>query len=114
MKGENKKKIGKVHYKTHFYLPKTLKLARNPKYARKSLPKDAALDKYSIVKCPLTTETAMKMVEVCLQFLFRFLSWHCETWLCPLRAQRSGSLPASRGLDSREHLRRSLFLSHFI
>ncbi|KAK8797109.1 hypothetical protein WA158_004319 [Blastocystis sp. Blastoise] len=67
VKGENKKKVGHIHTKVHFYLPKTLKLARNPKYARKSFASDSALDKFTTIKYPLTTETAMKKVELCFQ-----------------------------------------------
>jgi large subunit ribosomal protein L23Ae len=47
----------------HFYKPKTLKLARAPKYARKSVPTRTKLDKYRIIKSPLTTESAMKKIE---------------------------------------------------
>jgi hypothetical protein len=41
----------RIHYKTHFYKPKTLKLDRKPKYAR-ALPTSRAtkFDKYIIVK----------------------------------------------------------------
>ena len=64
--GSHKKEI-KVRTKTHFYRPKTLKLSRNPKVVRKSVRKTAAglqrLDKYSVVRFPLTTESAMKKIE---------------------------------------------------
>jgi len=60
-------KVVKVRTKTHFYRPKTLRLARNPKVVRKSVRKNEAglqrLDKYSIVRFPLTTESAMKKIE---------------------------------------------------
>ena len=41
----------RIHHKVHFYKPKTLKLARAPKYAR-VLPKSRVtkFDKYAIVK----------------------------------------------------------------
>jgi large subunit ribosomal protein L23Ae len=58
----------KFHTKVHFYKPKTLKLARNPSYLR-SLPKASKelnkglADKFSIIKNPLTSETAMKKIE---------------------------------------------------
>lgn len=48
---------------THFYKPKTLELARKPKYQRKAVAKLPKLDKYSIIKSPLTTESAMKKIE---------------------------------------------------
>jgi len=50
-------------YKTKFHRPKTLRLLRNPKYSRKSVPKVNPLDQYSILKYPLTTESAMKKIE---------------------------------------------------
>merc|ERR1712232_341224 len=53
----------RIHTKTHFYRPKTLSLPRNPKYANKSTPKKSTLDKYSIIKYPLTTESSMKLIE---------------------------------------------------
>ncbi|VDK47611.1 unnamed protein product [Anisakis simplex] len=53
----------KVRTSVHFYRPKTLKLARNPRYPRKSVPKRDKLDAYAIVKHPLTTESAMKKIE---------------------------------------------------
>merc|ERR1712045_964966 len=49
--------------KTHFYKGKTLDLPKNPKYASKSVPKENALDKHSIIKYPLTTESSMKLIE---------------------------------------------------
>jgi hypothetical protein len=44
-------KAVRIHHKTHFYKPKTLKLDRKPKYAR-ALPTSRAtkFDKYTIVK----------------------------------------------------------------
>lgn len=62
LKGAHGKAV-KVRTKVHFYKPKTLKLARAPRYARKSLPSRNKLDKYRIVKAPLTTESAMKKIE---------------------------------------------------
>jgi large subunit ribosomal protein L23Ae len=53
----------KVRTKTSFYKPKTLKLARKPKYARRVTPSRTSLDKYRIIKYPLTTESAMKKIE---------------------------------------------------
>merc|ERR1711872_483842 len=46
-----------------FRRPKTLRLPRAPKYARKSTPAKPRLDQFSIVKFPLTTESAMKKIE---------------------------------------------------
>ncbi|OAF66146.1 hypothetical protein A3Q56_06065 [Intoshia linei] len=53
----------KVFTKPRFYLPKTLKLPRNPKYPRRSAPREKALDQYQTIKYTLTTESAMKKVE---------------------------------------------------
>mmetsp|Transcript_5627 Transcript_5627/g.7717 ORF Transcript_5627/g.7717 Transcript_5627/m.7717 type:complete len:142 (-) Transcript_5627:337-762(-) len=57
------KKGTRIHTKVHFYRPKTFKPERKPKYANKSTPKKNALDKYSIIKYPLTTESSMKLIE---------------------------------------------------
>ena len=46
-----------------FRRPNTLKLDRKPKYARKSANSRPRLDQYSIIKYPLTTESAMKKIE---------------------------------------------------
>lgn len=57
------KKGTRIHTKVHFYRPQTLALARKPKYAQRSTPKKTGLDKYSIIKYPLTTESSMKLIE---------------------------------------------------
>jgi large subunit ribosomal protein L23Ae len=61
--GANKTSAVAKRYKTKFHRPKTLRLLRNPKYSRKSVPKVSSLDQYSILKYPLTTESAMKKIE---------------------------------------------------
>ena len=48
---------------TTFRRPKTLKLTRKPKYARKSVQKEQTWDKYAIIKYPLSTESAIKSIE---------------------------------------------------
>merc|ERR1712021_274886 len=53
----------KIRTGIKFHLPKTLKLDRNPKYPRKYRPKTNLLDRYAILKYPLTTESAMKKIE---------------------------------------------------
>jgi large subunit ribosomal protein L23Ae len=55
--------VKKVRTKTHFHLPKTLKLGRVPKYPRKSVPSKPSLDAHTIIKFPLNTESAMKKME---------------------------------------------------
>merc|ERR1719240_2453900 len=47
-----------------FHKPKTLIKQREPKYPRRSVPRHNKLDKYCILKYPLTTESAMKKIEV--------------------------------------------------
>lgn len=53
----------KVRTSVHFYRPSTLKLARNPRYPRKSVCARNKLDSFAIIKHPLTTESAMKKIE---------------------------------------------------
>jgi large subunit ribosomal protein L23Ae len=47
----------------HFYRPATLSKERKPKYQRLSTGKKNTLDKHSIIKNPLTTESSMKLIE---------------------------------------------------
>ena len=53
----------KVRTKVVFYRPKTLKKPRQPKYPRRSAPRRNKMDHYSIIRHPLTTESAMKKIE---------------------------------------------------
>ena len=62
-KGATKKRAARIRTSVHLRLPKTLKLQRNPKYERKSIPSRPRLDKFSIIKYPLCTESAMKQIE---------------------------------------------------
>jgi len=57
------KRTRAVRTKVHFFRPKTLRLPRDPKYPRKSVAKVNKLDQYTILKHPLTTESAMKKIE---------------------------------------------------
>lgn len=43
--------------------PETLVLGRKPEYARRSLARKPKLDDHQVIKYPLTTESAMKMIE---------------------------------------------------
>lgn len=63
LKGTNSKKVTKVRTSTTFKLPKTLKLARSPRYARKAVPHYNRLDAYKIIETPIASETAIKKVE---------------------------------------------------
>ena len=53
----------RIRTKLRFRRPHTLRLARKPKYDRKSMPARNRMDKYRIIKSPLTTESAMKKIE---------------------------------------------------
>ncbi len=61
LKGEIKNRKS-VKTTASFHLPKTLKLARKPKYARKSLVKQP-YSEYSVIRHPLVSESAMKKIE---------------------------------------------------
>ena len=62
-KGTHEKKKHKKRTSTTFKRPGTLKLARKPKYERKGYTKESTWDKYSIIKYPVSTESAMKVIE---------------------------------------------------
>ncbi|EKX73247.1 60S ribosomal protein L23a, putative [Theileria equi strain WA] len=54
----------KVRRNTHFFRGRTLSLKRTPKFERKvKTAYTKKLDKFSIIRYPLTTESAMKMIE---------------------------------------------------
>jgi len=57
------KKGTRIHNKVHFYRGKTVDLPSVKKYAKKSTPKKNTLDKFSVIKYPLTTESSMKLIE---------------------------------------------------
>mmetsp|Transcript_2502 Transcript_2502/g.7482 ORF Transcript_2502/g.7482 Transcript_2502/m.7482 type:complete len:157 (+) Transcript_2502:104-574(+) len=63
VKGGVKKATKKIRTSTTFRRPKTLKLPRDPKYPRKSIPRKPKLDQFEIIKFPLTTELGMKKIE---------------------------------------------------
>ena len=58
-----KKQTKKIRTSVTFHRPRTLKLARSPKYPRISATPRNKLDQYQILKHPLTTESAMKKIE---------------------------------------------------
>jgi len=62
-KGRFSKRARKVRTSVHFYRPHTKQLPKNPKYPKRSIPKRPRLDKFSTIKHPLTTESAMKKIE---------------------------------------------------
>jgi len=57
------KKHRKMRTSVVFHRPKTLLRKRTPKYVRNSAPGLQKLDNYAVLKCPLTTESAMKKIE---------------------------------------------------
>lgn len=46
-----------------FTRPETLTLDRKPEYSRRSLARKPKLDDHQVIRYPLTTESAMKMIE---------------------------------------------------
>ena len=63
MKGVHSHKKKKIQMSPTFRRPKTLRLRRQHKYPRKSAPRRNKLDHYTIIKFPLTAESAMKKIE---------------------------------------------------
>merc|ERR1712013_167123 len=63
VKGKAQTTKAKVRTSVHFRLPKTLSLPRSGLYPRKSTPKVGRMDRFSIIKHPHTTESAMKKIE---------------------------------------------------
>lgn len=63
LKGVHGQQKRKARYSTSFHRPKTLQLARAPKYPRKAIPHATRLDEHRIVIHPLNTESAMKKIE---------------------------------------------------
>lgn len=59
-----KKRAGHIHTHIHFFRPKTLKLARKPKYERHAVTKENKMDAYAIIKKPAVSESSMKKIEV--------------------------------------------------
>merc|ERR1719436_1859162 len=57
------RKVSKKRTNVHFFRPKTLIKKREPKYPRKSVETRDKMDKYHIIQCPVTTESAMKKIE---------------------------------------------------
>merc|ERR1711915_996427 len=62
-KGTNGTRRRKIRTSVQFRRPHTLRLPRNPKSPRRSVPRKSKLDAFSVVKYPLTTESAMKKIE---------------------------------------------------
>jgi large subunit ribosomal protein L23Ae len=63
LKGTRPNTLRKVRTSVSFHRPKTLRLARSPKYPRKSVPHAPRMDAYRAIVHPLNTESAMKKIE---------------------------------------------------
>ncbi|KAI5896354.1 uncharacterized protein SCHCODRAFT_02614594 [Schizophyllum commune H4-8] len=53
----------KPRFSVSFHRPKTLRLPREPKYPRKSVPHAPRMDQFRTIVSPLNTESAMKKIE---------------------------------------------------
>lgn len=62
-KGTHQKRAIKVRTVPRFLRPKTRRLPKSPKCPTKSVPGRNKFDQFSIVRYPLTTESAMKKIE---------------------------------------------------
>ena len=62
-KGVPQKKKLVTYKRRQFTRPQTKTPKKNPIYVRRSIPKVRALDRYTIMRYPLTTESAMKKIE---------------------------------------------------
>jgi large subunit ribosomal protein L23Ae len=63
LKGTQSHAAKKVRTSVSFHRPTTLRLARAPKYPRKSVPHLPRMDQFRTVQHPLSTESAMKKIE---------------------------------------------------
>ncbi|KIY53312.1 hypothetical protein FISHEDRAFT_33732 [Fistulina hepatica ATCC 64428] len=61
--GAHATKHRKPHFSVSFHRPKTLRLPRDPKYPRKSVPHPTRMDQFRTIVHPLNTESAMKKIE---------------------------------------------------
>ena len=62
-KGNYQKRVRKIRTTATFRRPLTKRTPRQPKYQKWSAPRRNTLDKFSTIKFPLTTESAMKKIE---------------------------------------------------
>merc|ERR1711874_352716 len=63
VKGTHGTRVKKVRTSVKFYRPRTFRPERNPKCPKRATPRRNRMDAYSIIKHPLTTESAMKKIE---------------------------------------------------
>ena len=62
-KGAHTTRKSKIWTKVTFRLPKTQTLSRKPIALKRSVQRESTWDKYSIVKYPLSSESAIKTIE---------------------------------------------------
>ncbi|KAG6836113.1 60S ribosomal protein L23A [Arthromyces matolae] len=63
LQGAHSHATRKTRTSASFHRPKTLRLARDPKYPRKSIPHAPRMDQFRTILSPLNTESAMKKIE---------------------------------------------------
>ncbi|TDL22098.1 hypothetical protein BD410DRAFT_788781 [Rickenella mellea] len=63
LQGTHSHRSRKVRYSVSFHRPKTLRLKREPRYPRKSIPHQPRMDEFRTIVSPLNTESAMKKIE---------------------------------------------------
>jgi len=63
VKGAVSRKHRKERRNVHFFLPKTRTQRRDPKAPTKSCAGLSKLDKFTVIRYPVTTESAMKKIE---------------------------------------------------
>lgn len=63
LKGTQSHASKKIRTSVSFHRPNTLRLARAPKYPRKSVPHLPRMDQFRTIQHPLSTESAMKKIE---------------------------------------------------
>ncbi|KAL1744088.1 ribosomal protein L23/L15e core domain-containing protein [Schizophyllum fasciatum] len=63
LQGVHSHSARKQRFSVSFHRPKTLRLPRDPKYPRKSVPHTPRMDQFRTIVSPLNTESAMKKIE---------------------------------------------------
>jgi len=63
VKGAHGTRVRKIRTSVKWRAPKSLKMPKNPKYPRRSVPRRNKMDAHAIIKHPMTTEASMKKIE---------------------------------------------------
>ena len=69
-KGTHTAKKAKIWHKTTFKRPTTLAQKRSPKVLKKAVKPVITFDKFSVIKHPLSSESAIKTIEDCNTLVF--------------------------------------------